>query len=49
MFEDTDTWYSTIDYVSWQNKTNGTEINVSDPKSAASKFENYADNYWYKI
>ena len=50
IFEDTVTWYFTIDYVRWKNKTSGKEFDVSDPEDAAFYLENYYYYYyWYKL
>ena len=47
-FNDTNGWYSTNDSISWQNKTNGTSIDVSDAAANATYFKENLTNYWYK-
>ena len=48
-FADTTIWYRTANSSDWQNKTNGTETNVTDPSTNDSYFKStYSDYYWYK-
>ena len=47
-FEDTSTWYRTYNYIDWQNKTGGTQMDVSYPSNNASYFVNNS-YYWYKL
>jgi hypothetical protein len=55
IFEDTSTWYiinsdNNNAYENWQNKTGGTEIDVSYPENAAYYLRNYYYRYyWYKL
>ena len=51
-FVDTSTWYRTKNQSNWNNKTGGTETNVSVASSNAELFVedyNYADYYWYRL
>ncbi len=51
-FEDTSTWYYTDDYNNWNNKTGGTQIDVTNPTTNASNLTSaytYYSKYWYKI
>lgn len=48
-FEDTSTWYCTGSYTDWENKTGGTEIDVTVSSSNAKYFTStYLYYYWYK-
>ena len=51
-FEDSTTWYRIywVDnnaYENWQNKTGGTQVDVTNPSTNANYIDN--DYYWYKI
>ncbi|MBE5751531.1 MAG: leucine-rich repeat domain-containing protein [Clostridiales bacterium] len=46
VFADTSTWYYTDNYEDWQNKVNGTQVDVSDPARAADLLRY---SYWYKL
>ena len=50
-FEDTSTWYKTADYLDWQNKTGGTETDVTNPSTNVKNFTYslYCYYYWYKL
>ena len=48
-FADTTTWYITTNLSDWQNKTGGTETDVTTPSTNAFYFKSkYWDYYWYK-
>ena len=47
VFEDTSTWYRTDDYEDFKNKANGTQVDVSNPATAADWLADYY--YWYKL
>ncbi len=48
-FADTSTWYITRNLSDWQNKTGGTETNVTNPSTNAIYFKSMFSNYcWYK-
>ena len=48
-FADTSTWYRTTSKSDWQNKTNGTETDVSVPTDNDDYFKStYNYYYWYK-
>ncbi|MBQ9782468.1 MAG: leucine-rich repeat domain-containing protein [Clostridia bacterium] len=46
-FNDTSTWYRTKSSSDWENKTGGTEMDVSTPTNNDDYFK-YASSYWYK-
>ena len=49
-FSDTSTWYKTNSYRDWENKTGGTETDVTDASNNAGYFKStYTYYYWYKI
>ncbi len=49
-FEDTSTWYRTIIYSNWSNKTGGTATTVTNTSTNATYFKStYVDYYWYKL
>ena len=49
-FSDTSTWYRTTGSGDWNNKTGGTETNVSVQSDNATYFKNtYENYYWYKL
>ena len=51
-FEDPSTWYRVESFLNWQNKTGGTEIDVTNPSSNATYFKPYGfDSYYlfYKL
>lgn len=49
-FQDTSTWYYTNDYQDWENKANGTQIDVNNTSQNATYFtDTYSDYYWYKL
>ncbi len=49
-FLDTSTWYRVGNESDWQNKTGGTETDLSAPTTNDDKFvTTYFDFYWYKI
>ncbi|MBQ7879049.1 MAG: hypothetical protein IJ317_00205, partial [Clostridia bacterium] len=51
-FVDDSTWYVTSDKEDWQNKANGTQVDVSDAATAARWLRgphSYSDCYWYKL
>jgi hypothetical protein len=49
-FKDTTTWYRTYSSINWNNKTGGTETDVSDPATNATYFKDtYPGYYWYKL
>lgn len=49
-FSDTSTWYRTTRSGDWNNKTGGTETNVSVPSDNTTYFKNtYENYYWYKL
>ncbi len=51
-FEDTSTWYRTESSSDWQNKTGGTETDVTNPSTNATNFRGkyaYYYHYWYKL
>ena len=48
VFEDTFTWYYTYNKEDWQNKVNGTQVDVSDPARVADLLNDYG-YYWYKL
>ena len=42
-------WYYTNSNASWENKTSGTPMDLSDSSTAAVYFRNtYKESYWYK-
>ncbi len=47
IFKDPTTWYRTNSYTNWNNKTGGTETDVSDAATNATYFK--TSNYWYKL
>ncbi len=48
-FSDTDTWYVTTNTTNWENKSDGTKIDISDSATAFTYITStYAKNYWYK-
>ena len=48
-FADTSTWYRTTNESDWQNKTDGTQTDVSVPTNNDDYFQStYRDYYWYK-
>ena len=48
-FEDTSTWCRTTSESDWNNKTNGTETDVSVPTNNDDYFKStYSNYYWYK-
>ena len=48
-FVDTSTWYITTSESDWQNKTNGTQTDVSVPTNNDGYFKStYENYYWYK-
>ena len=48
-FNDTSTWYSTTSSSNWENKTGGTETDVTNPSTNATYFKStYFSYYWYK-
>ena len=51
IFEDTRrTWYSVYNYADWENKTGGSEMDVTDSAANATYFKStYYDYYWYKL
>lgn len=46
-FSDTSTWYNTTDYGNWQNKTGGTEVDVTDISANVTNIGQGV--YWYKV
>lgn len=49
-FEDTTTWYVTENVSDWENKTGGTQIDVTDSSANAKYFTStYEKYYWYKL
>ncbi len=49
VFTDPTTWYRTNNFTDWQNKTNGTVVDVSDAATAVEYFTPaIALYYWYK-
>jgi len=49
VFNDTTTWYCTKSESDFENKTGGTETNVTDASTNATYFKsNYVNYYWYK-
>ena len=49
-FKDTSTWYRTTSSTNWQNKTGGTETNVTNSSTNATYFTSTYDYYyWYKL
>ncbi len=49
-FEDTTTWYITENASDWENKTGGTQIDVTDSSVNAKYFTgSYEKYYWYKL
>lgn len=50
VFDDVTTWYVTNDKSDFENKTNGTVIDVSKASTNASNFKStYKEYYWYKL
>ena len=49
-FSDTSTWYRTNDYDDWNNKTGGTQTDVTNAADNATNFKRiYGSYYWYKM
>jgi len=49
-FKDPTTWYRTNSSTDWNNKTGGTETDVSDSATNATYFKDtYSYYYWYKL
>ncbi len=49
-FIDTTTWYRTNNSSNWNNKTGGTETDVTNPSTNATYFKDTYENYWwYKL
>ncbi len=49
-FAGLETWYVTTSIADWENKTNGTEIAVTDRVTVVENFSNtYKNYYWYRI
>jgi hypothetical protein len=49
-FKDPTTWYITTDFIDWNNKTGGTETDVSAPAANATYFKDtYKEYHWYKL
>ena len=49
-FADTSTWYIVYNYTDLQNKTGGTQTDVTNPMTNVSNFKsNYLVYFWYKI
>jgi len=49
-FKDTSTWYRTTSETDWNNKTGGTETDVTNASINARYFmETYGWYYWYKL
>ena len=50
-FSDTSTWYRTDDYDEWNNKTGGTQMDVTNASTNATNFKStdYYCYYWYKL
>lgn len=50
-FEDSSTWYRTTSPTNWNNKTGGTETDLSIPETNITYFKSvsYCNNYWYKL
>ena len=47
-FEDTSTWYKVDNYADWENKTGGTEMDVTDSATNVTYFTSeYAGYYYY--
>ena len=48
-FKDDSTWYRTNSESNWNNKTGGTQTDVSNPSTAATYFKSISNYYWYKL
>ena len=49
-FKDTSTWYRTDSKTNWENKTGGTQTDVTKSDDNAEYFKDtYYDYYWYKL
>ena len=49
-FKDISTWYRTEYSFYWENKTNGTEMNVGSSSTNVTYFTSkYRNHYWYKL
>ena len=48
-FNDTSTWYRTDNETDWENKTGGTETDVTTSSTNVGNFKYHGYYYWYKI
>ena len=49
VFKDTTTWYSTVNRSDWENKTGGTQRDVTNSSANVTYFKNIFYSYWYKL